>query len=873
MKPPFLRVSSTPVAIFVALAFAVGIAHADAVPRFKGDALPLPPQQNALWAPPESGAPGELVTAAKVMFDSGVADPRGCEYCEIVVGVGDVSGHAQLLRTHGWLLPGGGTTNRFAVCWNGLVYPVENVGAGADLQDDLRLSRRAPQTGSQHLTRLLFAPSESWSLSYEPIRPLGALLLLRLGENAAAKEIWDAYRHEDTQTDAVWFVSASWLWARFDRALCAHLRADDHLALLDLRAVQSAAPKLESLARAPGDKTKLFNGRSKGVFDFLSPLPRLLADQERRAKEYLPSGGSKIATLIVALEDVRATPQEPSWGVNLADDPVVQELIAQGQSAVLPLLDVMEKDERLTRSVRFYRPTDFDRHLFTVPEAAYAAVSRILRNYSFGSGDALAASPAKRAALVARVREFQAQSKTQGSADLWFSVLADDKAGIAQWLKAMQNVMRPSDAVWRGGAWVVDPRIRGAKWTLGGETLRKRTNPSLSQLIVRRVDQVSRRAAQAQQDEGLLPLRQTGELALLLTQWDAKAAPLTLRLYFQTAAQALSNPPKELLAHFKAAEAASQKTRRTDIQDRIGECAALMPRVLQARVQAGDATALDDYAKWLHHPTGAMPLNDCLEEIFAPLWRHHEHPAMMSAVWDLFEGDNSPFNPLLPRGARFAEDLIGRGDLVYSALLSLAPFRRMLLRELQNTEVMGAMEKSRDGKFLMKLKDAPIPYRSFQRDSPTVRVVFRRCDYYASKLSQVEGAPCCELVWPQAQRDKAVAAAHDYLQKFGGRLQPVIGDGSSGDDRVHLVFPQLNRIASADDVQRGAAIFTLTASGQKRVAALKLPQRARRISNKASGWVWQAEELLQNGQWRRFYGFVGPHEIVKIPAEEIELKP
>jgi hypothetical protein len=37
------------------------------------------------------------------------------------------------------------------------------------------------------------------------------------------------------------------------------------------------------------------------------------------------------------------------------------------------------------------------------------------------------------------------------------------------------------------------------------------------------------------------------------------------------------------------------------------------------------------------------------------------------------------------------------------------------------------------------------------------------------------------------------------------------------------------------------------------------------------GLIWQAEESLINGKWRRYYGFVGNHVVAKVPAEEIEI--
>src|SRR5262249_4083833 len=37
-----------------------------------------------------------------------------------------------------------------------------------------------------------------------------------------------------------------------------------------------------------------------------------------------------------------------------------------------------------------------------------------------------------------------------------------------------------------------------------------------------------------------------------------------------------------------------------------------------------------------------------------------------------------------------------------------------------------------------------------------------------------------------------------------------------------------------------------------------------------SGHVWQAEEVLKDGKWQRYYGFVGSHRVARVTAAEIE---
>src|SRR6185436_6273925 len=101
--------------------------------------LPQPPQQNAAWQRPESKLPPKLVAAVELLFKQGMADPRGCEYRRIEVVVGNVwNGGGQGLVTHGWVLPAQkGAGEQFAVCWNGLVYPLMSAAEKADLEKDI----------------------------------------------------------------------------------------------------------------------------------------------------------------------------------------------------------------------------------------------------------------------------------------------------------------------------------------------------------------------------------------------------------------------------------------------------------------------------------------------------------------------------------------------------------------------------------------------------------------------------------------------------------------------------------------------------------------------------------------------------------------
>ena len=57
-------------------------------PRFEGKMIPEPPSQGQPWTVPATTLPRFLVTATGILFEQGVADPRGCEYRQVEIGIG-----------------------------------------------------------------------------------------------------------------------------------------------------------------------------------------------------------------------------------------------------------------------------------------------------------------------------------------------------------------------------------------------------------------------------------------------------------------------------------------------------------------------------------------------------------------------------------------------------------------------------------------------------------------------------------------------------------------------------------------------------------------------------------------------------------------
>jgi hypothetical protein len=205
---------------------------------------------------------------------------------------------------------------------------------------------------------------------------------------------------------------------------------------------------------------------------------------------------------------------------------------------------------------------------------------------------------------------------------------------------------------------------------------------------------------------------------------------------------------------------------------------------------------------------------------------------------------------------------------------------------------------------------------------PGTKAAFRLCDLCAYRLSRIEGAPRCELYWPEKNRDRAVAACAEFLTRYGPRLrvpnEPFeTKNGQKMTLGVSPFFPMAYHLvrlalevreegpAGPGDDHNGEAVFCLVPRKLRypddaqflhdNVVACKmakLPVAAvwttlkdypclkqvyddagkskKVIGYDQTGAVWQAEELRSGETWRRYYGFVGRHCIAKVPAEQID---
>jgi hypothetical protein len=906
--------TSRPLVILACLGASISICCA--MPTTAAAQVPDPPRQNEPWTPPETSLPEFLVAASAALFEQGMADPRGCEYRDVELLAG------RIRKARGFVLPEqAGQADRFFVGWDGVVYRAQSVGGRADWEKDVRAvaeSVRRPREaaapaaskkanaagvpgGIFHLQTYRGigfggpygiegpAGTENWS-------PLKLCLLLRLGRAdlaellLAAGTTWTpkagdrglaGYRLNYLTLARDWAAEA------FNELLGAHMRADDSLALFAARRLTAFAKAAEKKADAMG----LENSRTRlgydepSYFPFLRQLPAILADQERRAAEPargpIPRRGgdptARIAALIRQIDQFDE--QMIMWpgGVSVASSPVVRALIGEGEPAVEPLLKVLETDVRLTRSVSTARPGSIDRTVVPVYETALGAITAIMRTTEFR--DSLA--PLRRGGLGPRhelaqaIRAFWAKNRSLSVAERWYRTLEDDAAGLDRWLQAAREIVQPTYIPLRVAIVAATVPITSQPPTIQGEELRSRRDPSVSDLLSRRIAEIAETANPLQHPD--IGLHRACELAVLFNRWDSSATLPTVR--------ALTAQCRQDIAHLR------ERPNQPD-----EGLAGFLSQFTMIRARAGGRDALGEYALWIRK-SSPQELSHQSITVFEPMWVYRDDRGLATTARWLFNDPDSPWLTILQEPSSHAWTSFYNGNLYTSPLLRVAGFRDSLIAALANTFEIGTVSRSAAGSFQYKMNNGGSGGAgTFKADLANIPLgverPFRACDFLAWQIATVAGAPECELYWPEDRRDRAVEMCAKFLKQYGDRFSPESPDGETAPGRImaHLRFPALAHPATLVDVREARAIFSLEGKDEVRIAKVpELPIAARWVTLKdlaydrprsygpsqrdydQDGWIWQAEEIKTGGRWERYYGFVGSHVIARVPAAEIEL--
>lgn len=863
----------------------------EASPKLVGTKLPAPPRQQVPWTPPNITLAPNHVSATTALFDAGLADPRGCNYRAVRIGTGTVwSGDGGVVDTHAWVLPGD-EPQKFAVCWNGLVYPVVTVGEPADMKTDIAEVLKRPQRGWRQ------AIPEAVSASHLSSGLLKGCLLLRLGEPELAFALWGAMQGADQQwqaerlrraqpvtapepaavpkaefkfndSDPYLAMAQEWASSAFDRAVCAHMRGDDGLALASARSLNTARDTVEQTAAQRGFKKQQhpwspWNGTYLDYLDFLSPLPALLADQERRAQSpprtqnirttdlsKFKTPAERIGLLIDNLEEVAVRQHGQPGGLgNFEWDAIVATLIAEGEPAIEPILQFLDAGggARLTRSVSFGRDFHRARTLHSVQQPATRAVLTILKidNATLGASGPAGTN------FTSSVRAYRQKYGNTSEEERWYRVLGDPMASQAAWCSALAQIIALDPATKRGGE-TVRPKLRG-------EPLRARQNPSVTDLLHKRAEEWKPTYPGSSFEPG-----ERLEFALSLSKWD-----------FAAFLPRLQQMMRDYIAGFEPAYKLSTDDGGTINNSYLAVQygAPAIVRLTVERAQGGDLAALDEYARWLQIVRlgryagwfSADPLRS-----LEPLWRFPDHPVMRVASSNLFSRFDSEWRRLEWKFNSFS-----RSDGTPWQLLTLPEARGVFATFFTNHQAVGGVLVRADGSLATTNRQGGGSYggKVDLNEFPIgTGHSYRHSDQLAQLLSAVPGFPRMNYLWHEARRDEALAQTRATLERYGSRLkvhEPP--DAWSHHVPLRLEFPARPQPATRAEVERHEAIFHLEGQGETKIVPLpQFPLSARWVArDNQPVTVWQAEDLTREGRTERYFGVVAANEITRVPAAEL----
>jgi hypothetical protein len=420
------------------------------------------------WALPvlSTNLPPHLQSTINVLFQNGMADPRGCDYREIEVVVGNFwTASGATNKTRGWMLPPARDTQaRYAIGWNGLIYPIISVGRPADAEGDARAlirSTRPPATSQEIVLDFGMQTyvDEQYALNAVWLTPSKAAMIWRFASREATEGCAELFARKDPFLT----LSSSFLWDAFARAAGAHMRGNDEVAYATAVLLNRAWKACEAEARTrrlpipalpPGfmragsDETK-----PNSYFPGLEAFPPLLRDQERRHLRKAPlrdaataaSKEERIEALIGQLENVCArSTGRYLFNYSLSESPVIQDLVKEGWGAVGPLLDCYEHDERLTRVIPMSHtgPTA-DLRIIDVRSGAYAALERIIETPQFAvpysARTTAQEEEAARKASAKGIREYWKKYRGLPRDERLLTILKDDNG---QWLEAASIIVQ-----------------------------------------------------------------------------------------------------------------------------------------------------------------------------------------------------------------------------------------------------------------------------------------------------------------------------------------------------------------------------------------------------------------------------------------------
>ena len=716
---------------------------------------------------------------------------------------------------------------------------------------------------------------------------VAAAWLHRLGHDDLAADCFDRVRNNKEKLTEQ--LRHRFAWSAFAGMVHAFMVRADEEALQHGEHLLHHYPKEAAKYRQSKDiVADLKRRQQKGTFGKTPPK-----DWPAGFDKWEPK--KKAAYLIDSLDEVDARQWGQPGGVDLARDRRVQALINLGEAAVPGLIDTIEKDHRLTRSVHFWRDFAEGRTVMAVREAALVAAMSIMQVEAFraeATGDDFTAHGDEAAIKVAaRLRDYWKKYAGVPFDERMMKILTDPKSDPKSLREAAENLARGQR------------RMRGTTInfqfsrppTGPNPAIAKFNNPTAAEAILAAMDRDlaafdSAKPEQPGTDRTSRERRMQMQLRMMTMGGGGDLRDFERQQIENSYIHALTMLNDKRIAPAiatKAEKASSPRMRR---------------HLAIVALQLGDADPFKKYADDFRQGNIKLPPDKRPEGGFGLSSAAAE---LQNMVQDLIavgtpEADRAlmamadPGHLYHERAATAVlnANVHGWGDNVwFRHRVSLA-----LLRDLLSEKNQTGATYQVEGDTLKRSDDrggsssGPLPNHladaSKRKDAAPERI----CDVAAEKISElVFGVPPYHPLFKDADaRLKALREAMDrysYRPATAAEVEALAGQMEHDPGFVPDIQP-LGRPATADDVRAGKAIFHL--DGKGKLADAKLPleavlksageapsdqeSRHRGRPGKVGGVLIVQAEVDAAGKLK--YGVIMSHELRTLAADDLkDVKP
>ena len=584
----------------------------------------------------------------------------------------------------------------------------------------------------------------------------------------------------------------------------------------------------------------------QGDLDQLEPI---LKDLERRQQKgtfgkkpskQWPDGfeqwdvARQCTYLIESLEEIHREQDGYPGGVDFAEDRRVKALIRLGDSAVPPLLDALEHDDRLTRSTHSWR-LGIGAVVLGVREPVLTALMSILQVQAFeigSSGDSLTGRGDETATATAKkLREYWNRFGAFPFDERMMKVLTDPDVSREAKREAAANLGALGQKTSRGTMFGVHSHLLQPA-VEPNPAATKFEHPTAAEAILAAMDadlhafDASEEAKEERADNARVDIA-SDYLWALADLGDRRIAHTVVERF---------TPSPSLPMRSEVAVVAC----RLGLEEPLKNLAEELRRGPE-----------DDLMQWISVLHTLLPVDT--EEVKA-------------AIEAVLHPEHRLYSALQSQRASFPSD--------FPRTFSL----KLLRVRLDDTTPTGEVARLESGKYTREYgsggSSGPIPdyLKTSARTARTVQI--RRCDEAAEALSHLSGLPFYDPMLADApERLQRLRSIFDH---FRANYLCELGPGPTflsvfprGFGIRDPDFPLLGRSATAEDVAAGRAIFEL--HGQGRLASLILPATATlktgdRKRPTRTVTIVQAELDAHN---QGVFGIIDEHEIRIAAASEL----